>query len=78
MPNLDETLAEILTVILERPVAVGENLRREDEAKWDSLKHLEIVFAVEAAYGVSFSTEEIAEVADVAALKAKVQQSDAA
>lgn len=68
----DETLAEILTMILERPVAPGENVRREDEAKWDSLKHLEIVFAVEAAFGVSFSAEEIAELQDVAGLKAKV------
>lgn len=68
----DETLAEILTVILERPVAPGENVRREDEVKWDSLKHLEIVFATEAAFGVSFSAEEIAEVQDVAGLKAKV------
>lgn len=68
----DETLAEILTMILERPVAAGENLRREDEARWDSLKHLEIVFATEAAFGVSFSAEEIAEVQDVAGLKAKV------
>lgn len=68
----DETLAEILTMILERPVAPGENVRREDEAKWDSLKHLEIVFAAEAAFGVSFSAEEIAELQDVAGLKAKV------
>ncbi|MGA0606000.1 acyl carrier protein [Phenylobacterium sp. VNQ135] len=67
----DETLAEILSMILERPVAPGENLRREDEAKWDSLKHLEIVFATEAAFGVSFSAEEIAELQDVAGLKAK-------
>lgn len=72
MATTDQTLAEILTMILERPVAAGENVRREDEARWDSLKHLEIVFATEAAFGVSFSADEIAEVEDVAGLKAKV------
>lgn len=69
---IDDTLAEILTLVLGRPVAPGENLRRADDAKWDSLKHLEIIFATEAAFGVSFSAEEIAAIEDVAALRAKV------
>jgi acyl carrier protein len=69
---VDETLAEILTLALGHPVAAGENLRRADDPKWDSLKHLEIVFATEAAFGVSFSAEEIAAIQDVAALRAKV------
>lgn len=69
---IDETLAEILTLVLERPVAPGEAVAREGEAKWDSLKHLEIVFAVEAAFGVSFTAEEIAELKDAAGVKAKV------
>lgn len=68
----DQTLAEILSMVLERPVGPGEALARTDEPKWDSLKHLEIVFAVEAAFGVSFSAEEIADLKDVAALRAKV------
>lgn len=56
-------LAEVLSLVLERRVAPGEIVRREDEPKWDSLKHLEIVMGVEAAFGVSFTTEEMAEVA---------------
>jgi acyl carrier protein len=76
--RIDTELAEILSLALGRPVAAGEELARADEPKWDSLKHLEIVFAIEGAYGVSFSVEEIAEVASVQDLKAKVLASDAA
>jgi acyl carrier protein len=37
-------------------------VQRADEAKWDSLKHLEIIMAVEAAFGVAFTAEEMASV----------------
>ena len=56
----DAVIAEILTLILERPVSVGERVLREEEAGWDSLKHLEIIFAVEAALGVTFTPEDMA------------------
>ena len=58
--DADTMIAEILSLILERPVAVGECVMREEEAGWDSLKHLEIVFAVEAALDVTFTPEDMA------------------
>ena len=76
--RIDAEIAEILSLILGRPVAAGENLKRADEAKWDSLKHLEIIFAVEGAYGVLFSPDEIAAVASAADLRTKVLAADAA
>lgn len=60
--DAERTLAEILSLVLGRPIAVGEAVRRRDDATWDSLKHLEIVMAVEAAFGVSFNAEEMADV----------------
>ena len=76
--RIDAEIAEILSLILGRPVAADENLNRADEAKWDSLKHLEIIFAVEGAYGVSFSPDEIAALAGAADLRNKVLAADAA
>jgi acyl carrier protein len=69
----EATLAEILSLVLERPVATGEDVRRTDESKWDSLKHLEIVMAVEAAFDVSFTSDEMAEVQGAAELLRKVR-----
>lgn len=76
--QIDTEIAEILSLTLGRPVSASEGLTREAEPKWDSLKHLEIIFAVEGAYGVSFTPEEIAEVAGAADLKAKVLAANAA
>ena len=69
------TLAEILTLVLERPVAPGEVVARSDEGKWDSLKHLEIIMAVEAAFGVNFTTEEMSAITSSTDLARKVEVS---
>jgi len=76
--DVDAILAEILSRVLRRPLAPGEPLSRTDEPRWDSLRHLEIVFAVEAAFGVAFTPDEIAAAGDLAALRAKVLGPDAA
>ena len=76
--RIDAEIAEILSLTLGRPVAADGGLTRADEPKWDSLKHLEIIFAVEGAYGVSFSPDEIAAVASAADLRTKVLAADAA
>lgn len=60
MTDQVDTVAEILTLVLERPVAPGEAVFRQDEPKWDSLKHLEIIMALEAAFEVSFTADEMA------------------
>jgi acyl carrier protein len=76
--DVDTTLAEILSAVLKRPLAPGETVRRTDEPLWDSLRHLEIIFAIEAAFGVSFSPEEIAAASDLSALRSKALGHDAA
>lgn len=75
---IDAEIAEILSLALGRPVTADENLARADEPKWDSLKHLEIIFAIEGAYGVAFSPDEIAAIAGAADLRAKVASANAA
>jgi acyl carrier protein len=39
-------------------------LAREGCPQWDSLAHVQIVFALEDAFGVSFSLEELSELTD--------------
>jgi len=57
--QIEEGVAEIVSLTLGRPIAPGDPLTRDDEPNWDSLKHLEIIFTIEAAFGVAFSPEEI-------------------
>jgi acyl carrier protein len=62
------TIRDVLSKVLQRPVGPEENVSRENEPKWDSLKHVEIMFAIEDACNVRFSAEELAALRDVQAL----------
>jgi acyl carrier protein len=50
---------EILQTVLGRQLAPGENVLRADEAAWDSLRHVEILLAIEGACEVRFEEEEM-------------------
>ncbi len=67
--EIDTILAEILSSALNRTVTPGENVARKEEFLWDSLKHIEIILAVESAFDVYFSEEEIVGVKSVTDLK---------
>jgi acyl carrier protein len=58
-PQLDAEVEALLLQILNVPApsAVGA-LVRADVPEWDSLKHMEIVFAIEDRYGVQFDESE--------------------
>ncbi len=58
-------IRDVLSKVLQRPVGPDESVSRDTEPKWDSLKHVEIMFAVEDACGVRFSAEELAALRDV-------------
>jgi acyl carrier protein len=55
--EIESGVGEILSTVLERGNAA--NLARSNEAAWDSLKHMQIVFAIEEKFGVRFSEEQI-------------------
>ena len=57
--EIEQKLHKIFSNILGREISKIESIRRENESKWDSLKHIELVFAVEDAFSVQFNAEEI-------------------
>ena len=61
----------ILALALRIPADKYRRLDRETVPEWDSLKHIEIVFALEDRFGVEFSDAEIpALVSDEAIVRA--------
>jgi len=54
---------KVLSTILKSEVDVTSS--RHNTARWDSLKHIEIIFAVEDELGVEFSEEELASIDSV-------------
>jgi len=67
-PDLRARVRETLGVVLGRPIEPGDPFFRDDQPDWDSLKHIELVFALEGALGVRFEADELGELTDVEAI----------
>jgi acyl carrier protein len=59
--EVESSIRAVLETVLGRPIAAGENPRRDDETAWDSLRHVELVFGIEEALGIQFGAEELGE-----------------
>jgi acyl carrier protein len=57
-PEIELALLEVFAVVLGREVSLDAT--RDDVAAWDSLQHMQLVFAVEERFGVQFKEEELA------------------
>jgi acyl carrier protein len=71
LADLNALMSSVLGII------VTEETVRKKEPAWDSLKHMEIIFAVEGKWGVTFSEEEIVLIGSVADLLRKLQTHNA-
>ena len=67
-------VAELLGLVLGRAVAVGEFVQRASESGWDSIKHLELIFALEDAFGIRFGADELAGLDSSDAIIASVER----
>jgi acyl carrier protein len=57
---MNERVRHILGIVLEIPEAeIDERLSAEHAGNWDSIRHLDLVMALEEAFGVSFSSDEL-------------------
>jgi acyl carrier protein len=70
---IESEVRDLLLRILRLPSAPA-GLARGDTAEWDSLKHLEIVFALEDRYGVRFDESEFATLDSAATIAASLRR----
>ena len=57
---MNERVRHILGLVLEIPERqIDEGLSAEGAGNWDSIRHLNLVMALEEAFGVSFSSDEL-------------------
>jgi len=74
--DIEKAVLEALQIVLKTEVDLSSS--RENCAQWDSLKHIEIIFAVEDALGLQFDEAELADLNSVARIVAAVQEHHAA
>jgi acyl carrier protein len=65
---------ELLLRILRLPAQTPGDLVRAHVEQWDSLKHMEIVFALEDRYGVQFDESEFQALDSPTAIAAALQR----
>jgi acyl carrier protein len=57
---MNERVRHILGVVLEMSEQqIDEKLSAQDTSNWDSIRHLNLVMALEEAFGVSFTSDEL-------------------
>ena len=64
--RLRKTVAEVLSIPIEE---VGPETSPGTQPRWDSLRHMNLVFAIEEAFSVQFDDEEIPALTSVAAIE---------
>lgn len=57
---LQGELLPIFRVVLRRDFASGQDIRRKETPQWDSLRHIELMFAIEDHFDVQFSEHQLA------------------
>jgi acyl carrier protein len=58
--DVETRVHEVLALVLKLPSPPEGPLLRADVPDWDSLSHVEIIYAVEESTGVMFSEQEMA------------------
>lgn len=65
---IDDTVRGVLAAALNRPVNPDDEVRRADQADWDSVKHIDILFMLEEELGLTFDEADIPELDSVGAI----------
>lgn len=76
--QVEQTILSVLRVVLKQPFDNDADITRQNTPSWDSLKHIEIMFALEDELGVAFSEEELAKLDGVQKIVEAVRLKNAA
>jgi acyl carrier protein len=70
-----DTVCDVIAEVFGAPrPEVGAATVRDDIPEWDSVGHLNLMLALEEAFDVSFSVDEMPELVSVAAIARKVRE----
>ena len=65
-----ERLEEVFQLVFDDDtLALTDEMMAADIPGWDSLAHINLMFSIEDAFGVRFAGNELAELANIGALK---------
>lgn len=65
-------LESIFRDIVAEEIVLTDDLTADDVEAWDSLTHVNLIFAIEEHFGIEFTQEEMSRMANAGELKARV------
>lgn len=75
MGDVDQRVTALVSENLGIPAArIGDELTMEEVGSWDSLKHMELIVAIEQAFDLQLSFEEIVTMTSVGEIKRVVRE----
>jgi len=69
-----EGVCEVIGVVLALGPAVDPSFCREEQPAWDSLKHIEIIFALEDRFNVRFSEPDMQQMDSIAVITQRINE----
>ena len=70
MQQVDTKVENLLSEVLQMPAtAITDNLTMKDVEAWDSLKHMELIVALEQSFEIQLSFDEIVAMQSVSEIK---------
>jgi len=67
--RIKTVMAQIFNV---EPASIAADSSPETIERWDSLRHMQLIFAIEDEFGVQFADEDIPEMLSLQAIEARV------
>ena len=62
---MNNSLKNIMSNLFDIPVDdINENISTENCEQWDSLQHLNLIFAIEEEFGVSLTDDDVLKIKD--------------
>jgi acyl carrier protein len=72
--GIQEAVCELLGVAFERGQPVDPAFCRDAQSAWDSLKHMEVIFALEDRFHVRFSEAEMPQLDSVGRITQRLSE----
>ena len=78
MNTLDDRLEDIFETVFQRRVAITDETTASNIPEWDSLAHINLMFAIEQEFGIQFPGNRFAEFQTMGELKEYLRAKGAA
>lgn len=74
LDQIEEKVIFVLNALLKQQINKGADFTREEFSNWDSLKHIEIMFALEEEFEIEFCEDELVKLDSLSKIVDSVQR----